>query len=284
MSLRIITDSTCDLPVELVEEYQIKVLPLYIHIGRKSYMDGIDMSRQEFYSGLPAFEQHPTTASPSSSLFTQAYQQLIDEGATELLSIHISESLSAVVDVARVAARDFSAAPVTVFDSQQLSLGAGYIVLEAAKAALAGAKAAEILPDLVALTKRTYVFAALDTLEYLKRSGRMHFALATIGSLLQLKPVLKMNQGVPTSERIRTREKALNKIIKLTEELGPLERIDLVHTNAPAEAEKLHQQARHLFTTGNKPISVDVTPVLGAHLGPNVVGFSCIARRKGKFF
>jgi DegV family protein with EDD domain len=280
MSLRILTDSTCDLPQDLVDKYHIKVLPLYIHIGRKSYLDGVDMSRQEFYSGLPSFKDFPTTAAPSPFLFHQAYQELTDQGATEILSIHISESLSAVVDVARVAARNFTAVPVTVFDSGQLSLGAGYIVLAAAKAALAGATSTEVLPDLLALTQRTYVFAALDTLEYLKRSGRMHFALATIGSLLQLKPVLKMNRGIPTSERIRTRQKALNRVIALVEELGPLERIDLVHTNAPDQAEELYRRARYLFTTGEAPLSVDVTPVLGTHLGPNVVGFSCIARQE----
>lgn len=278
MSGKIVTDSTCDLPQDLVEKYNIKVMPLYIHIGRRSYLDGIDMSREAFYEGLPTYKEHPTTAAPSPTVIEAAYEEVAKEGVDEILSIHISASLSAVSDVARVAAETFSTVPVTVFDSQQLSLGAGYIVLEAAKAAQEGKSTAEIVPMLEALTRRTYVFAALDTLEYLKRSGRMHFALATIGSLLHLKPVLKMNQGNPTSDRIRTREKATRKIIQLVEDLGPLERIDLVHTNAPDQATQLFQRARHLFPADYKPLSVNVTPVLGAHLGPNVIGFSCIAK------
>ena len=278
MSIKIITDSTCDLPDDLIEKHEITVLPLYIHIGRRSYLDRIDMNRPDFYNGLPSFSTHPTTAAPSPAMFSEAYLKAESQGADEILSIHISESLSAVPDVARIAAESFSSAAVTVFDSQQLSLGAGYIVLEAAKAAQEGKTVAEILPMLEALTRRTYVFAALDTLEYLKRSGRMHFALATIGSLLQLKPILKMNQGNPTSERIRTREKAIRRLIQLVENVGPLERIDLVHTNAPGQAEGLFYRARHLFPSGNKPLSVNVTPVLGAHLGPNVIGFACIAK------
>lgn len=278
MSVKIVTDSTCDLPPELIEKHDITVLPLYIHIGRRSYLDGVDMTRTEFYEGLPKFKTHPTTAAPSPAMFTESYKKAVSKGAEEILSIHISESLSAVPDVARIAAKSFASIPVTVFDSQQLSLGAGYIVLAAAEAARDGKTAAEMIPMLESLTRRTYVFAALDTLEYLKRSGRMHFALATIGSLLHLKPILKMNQGNPTSERIRTREKAIRKIISLVEELGPLERIDLVHTHAPEQAEELFQRAKQLFPTGYKPLSVNVTPVLGAHLGPKVVGFSCITK------
>jgi DegV family protein with EDD domain len=166
-----------------------------------------------------------------------------------------------------------------VFDSQQLSLGAGYLVLEAARMAEEGKSVSEILPILEELTTRIYVFAALDTLEFLRRSGRMHFALATIGSLLHLKPVLKMNRGNPTSERIRTRKKAVLRLIQLVEDLGPLERIDLVHTNAPAQAQSLFERARYLFPVGYEPLSVDVTPVLGAHIGPDVVGFACIAKQ-----
>ncbi len=278
MSVKIVTDSTCDLPTELVEAYNITVIPLYIHIGRRSYLDGIDMSRQDFYQGLPSFKEHPTTAAPSPAIIEAVYKKVAVEGVDEILSVHISKSLSAVPDVARIAAGSFSTVPVTVFDSQQLSLGAGYIVLAAAKATQEGKPVAEIVPMLVELTKRTYVFAALDTLEYLKRSGRMHFALATIGSLLHLKPVLIMNQGNPISDRIRTREKAIRKLIQLVEDLGPLEQIDLVHTNAADQAEQLFQRARHLFPVGYEPLSVNVTPVLGAHLGPNVIGFSCIAK------
>jgi len=138
MSVKIVTDSTCDLPIELIEKYQITVLPLYIQIGNKSYRDGIDMTREEFYKGLPTFKQNPTTSAPGIGYFKDIYENLAVNGADEILSIHIAEKLSAVVNVARLASNEVRSVEITVFDSKQLSLGAGYIVLKAAEAALEG--------------------------------------------------------------------------------------------------------------------------------------------------
>jgi DegV family protein with EDD domain len=277
MTIAIVSDSTCDLPAALVTEYNITVLPLYIHIGERDYRDGIDMTRQAFYEGLPDFDVHPTTATPGVGVFTETYQRLVDEGASEILSIHISESLSAIVNVARMAAADFSAAPVTVLDSGQLSLGIGFQVLAAARAAAAGRKLPDILQELDDLGNRTHVFAALDTLEFLKRSGRMNGVMAGLGSLLKIKPILKMHQGVATSERVRTTNGANKRIIELFEALGPLEQVAIVHTHATQKADKLQNMAMDLLPEGT-PLSVDITPVIGAHIGPGAAGFACIQR------
>ncbi|HSN94675.1 MAG TPA: DegV family protein, partial [Anaerolineaceae bacterium] len=168
---------------------------------------------------------------------------------------------------------------VTVLDSGQLSLGTGFMVEKAAEMAAAGSSVAEILPVLEDQRKRSYVFAALDTLEYLKRSGRMNKYLAGIAGLLKIKPIMTMNDGKPGSERIRTREKALKRVVALLAALGKLERVALVHTHATAEAlAELRAMAAHLLPQG--PIlTEDITPVIGAHIGPAAIGFAAIAAK-----
>ena len=275
MTIRIVTDSTCDLPPAVIAEQGITTVPLYINIGDESYLDGQDLSRQEFYQKLPEYEPFPTTAAPSPAIFREAYQSLAGEGATEVLSIHISVSLSAVVDVARVAAREEDSVAVTVFDSRQLSMGTGFLVLSAAEAAADGRSMDEITALLEEQISRTHVFAALDTLEFLRRSGRMNSVMAGLGSVLRIKPLLTMYDGTPGSERVRTRRRATARLISLLEDLIPLEQVALVHTHAPERAEELRHQVQHLLPAGEVP-SVDITPVIGAHIGPNAVGFACV--------
>jgi DegV family protein with EDD domain len=276
MSIRIVTDSTCDLPPEIIAEYDITVVPLYINMGGKGYLDGIELSRPDFYTLLPDCDPLPTTAVPGSERFKQVYQALADQGATQILSIHISHSLSATPDVARVAAQETTAVSVTVFDSGQLSLGIGLMVETAAKAVRDGHSLPEIITLLKQQGQRTYVFAALDTLEFLRRSGRMNNVVAGLGSLLQVKPILKMHTGQATSERIRTRGRAIQRLITLLAEQTPLERVAMVHTNAAAGAELLRQKIQHMLPAG-KILSVDITPVIGTHIGPGAVGFVCIS-------
>lgn len=278
MKIKIVTDSTSDLPAELVEKHGISVIPMYINFGEHGYQDRIDITRQEFYERLPDSDPFPTTAAPGADKFKTVYAQLMEEGADEILSIHVSASLSAVLDVAQTAAKQFTDIPVEVYDSGQLSLGTGYQVLTAAQEAEKGLTMEDILAQLEEQTSRTYVFAALDTLEFLKRSGRMNAFMANLGSILQVKPILTMHNGTPGAERVRTKERSINRLIELVSDLGPLEEVALVHTNSPKEAEALWQKARHLFPHQENPISVDVTPVLGAHLGPGAIGFTCITK------
>jgi len=280
MTIRIVTDSTCDLPEDIIAEYGISVVPLYINYGDQGYLDGIELSREEFYTRLPDANPLPTTATPSPLKFTQVYESLAAEGATEILSIHISISLSATVDQARLGAQETQVVPVTVLDSGQLSLGMGRMVLTAAKAAAAGLSKDVIVSLVKDQGTRTHVFAALDTLEFLRRSGRMNWAVAGLGSLLQIKPLLKMHGGTPESERIRTRECAIKRVIELVEGVGPLEELALVHTHAPEEAETLRQRSAHLFPAGRAPMFAEVTPVIGTHIGPGAVGFACVAAPK----
>jgi DegV family protein with EDD domain len=276
MSVRIVTDSTCDLPAETIHRYNIRVVPLYINVGNKGYLDGIDMTREEFYTQLPAFPHHPTTAVPSEQKFRAMYDALAEEGASDILSIHISAALSAVANVAQIAARETTSALVTVLDSRQLSLGTGFLVETAAKMAEAGCSIAEILAALENQIKRSHVFAALDTLEFLRRSGRMNRFMANMGALLHIKPIMIMHDGTPSSERVRTGKRAFMRVIEMLRNVGEMERVAIVHTHAPPERlADLRAQAGSLLPPGDI-LQVDITPVIGAHIGPSAAGFAVV--------
>ncbi|MBN1537728.1 MAG: DegV family protein [Anaerolineales bacterium] len=276
MSVRIVTDSTCDLPARIVAKYDIRVVPLHIHVGNREYLDGVDMTRDEFYAKLPVFSDHPTTAVPSRQKFHAIYDALADEGASEVLSIHISTALSAVADIARTAADETTAALVTVLDSRQLSLGTGFLVEKAAELANAGKTVKEILVSLEEQIKRTHVWAALDTLKYLHRSGRMNAFISVTGELLQIKPILKMYDGLPGAEKVRTRTKAINRLVDRLKAYSPFEKIAFLHSGVVEYAHALRDEMQEFLP--DKEIWIEViNPVLGAHLGPGVVGFACVS-------
>lgn len=275
MTIKIVTDSTCDLPDQVIQDLDITVIPLYINIGDDGYLDGIDISRKEFYSNLPDYPAHPTTGTPGLDKFRQTFQALADKGAGEILSIHISKSLSATIDVARKAAEAFRSIPVKAFDSRQLSLGTGFQVQRAAELAREGASMEDILADLQDLARRSIVAARLSTLEFLRRSGRLNMFMTGLGSLLQLKPILTMVDGEPTSTRVRTTPRAVEHLIQELEKRAPFEKFALVHTNAADEAEAFRKQIAGMIPSG--PLySMDITPVIGAHIGPGAVGFAAV--------
>jgi DegV family protein with EDD domain len=277
MTIRIVTDSTCDLPEELVAATGVSVVPLVINIAGKSYLDGVEISRRQFYEGLPGYAAFPTTSVPSPGDFCRAYEGLASEGATDIISIHISPTLSAVTNSARLAVEETRSARVWVVDSRQLSMGTGFMVLAAAKAVARGLPAEEVVSELDRLAPRLHVFAVLDTVEFLRRSGRMNGIQFGVASLLGIKPLLKMNDGRATSEKVRTRRAARERLLDLVAGLGPLEEVALVHTSAPERAEELWQEARAVISSPADPVSVEVTPVIGAHIGPGAVGFACVA-------
>ena len=277
MTIRIVTDSTCDLPQEIIQKHRIGVVPLYIHAGGREYQDGVNLSRREFYEQLPSYHPAPTTAVPSPEVFHRVYDRMAEEGASEVLSIHISVKLSAMVDIAREGAKITKSLPVTVFDSRQLSLGMGFQVQAAAEAAAEGRTMQEILAMLEERIARTHVFAALDTLEFMRRSGRMNFALATLGTLLQIKPILKMYDGEPTAERVRTRGGAMKRLVELLLESGPYEKAAILHSAATERARELLEEIRNLLPPGDIWME-ELNPVIGSHIGPGVIGFACISK------
>ncbi|MCP4142754.1 MAG: DegV family protein [Chloroflexi bacterium] len=279
MSTFILTDSTCDLPIETIERYGIEVAPLHINMGSEAFFDGVNITKEEFYRRLPDYDPAPSTAAPGTALFIEHFETLVKKGAKEILSIHISESLSATINSARMAAKEFTKIPVTVLDSTQLSLGMGFLVKRAAEMAKTGQKAEAIVSKLREIMPRTYVFAALDTLEYLRRSGRMHIAVARFGELLRLKPLVFMNGGKPDAHRVRTRQKAMNRLFSWLDEHGPFEQLAIVHAGVQERAEALREEARKYFPDGEIIIQ-QITPVLGTNLGIGALGFAGIAKEK----
>ena len=277
MTIKIVTDSTCDLPQSVIQALDISVVPLFINIGDEGYLDGVEISRKEFYTNLPNYAVHPTTGTPGRDAFIQTYKSLASQGATQILSIHISESLSATVNVAQTAAREFDQIPVTVRDSGQLSLGTGFQVELAAQMANAGKTMPEILAALDDIASRTYVTAVLDTLDYLRRSGRMNAFMTGLGSLLQLKPILTMENGQPGSERVRTAQKAEARLMEMLAERQPIERFALLHTNAAEKAKAFRLRIADKIPD-SEVYSMDITPVIGAHIGPGAVGFAIISK------
>jgi len=277
MTIRVVTDSTCDIPPDLAAAHGIVVLPTYVNVGQDSFLDGVDLTRAEFYTRLPQFRSPVTTAAPAVGVFSEAYEQLAREGASAVLSIHLASQLSGLLNVARLGAEAAQGIDVTLFDSQQISMGLGFLALTAARAAQAGAPMAEIVSALHADLPRTHVFAMLDTLEFLRRSGRVSWPEFGVGSLLRIKPLVHVHQGsVNSLEKVRTQSRARSHMLQRVADLGPLRELALLHTANPQGAAELRGHAAHLIPPDYDPVAVEVTPTIGAHVGPGALGFACI--------
>jgi DegV family protein with EDD domain len=277
MTVKIVTDSTCDLPIEIIRAYDITVIPLYINLDGRSYLDGVELTREEFYKQLPY--SRVSTSAPGMGTFIKMYEQMRLQGATEILSIHISKSLSNVFNVALIAFEAMTDIPVKVIDSGQLSLGLGLLVLEAAKAASVGMDMATIIEQVNLQGLRTFSYAYLTTLDYLRRSGRLNDLQNGIGSLLDIKPIMKMNNGKPQMELVRTHSRSVRRVTELFTDLGKIEQVGVVHANALQDALEMVELLKPSFPDGKKYYVTEATPVLGAHVGPGTVCVCCIAEK-----
>lgn len=277
--LKIVTDSTCDLPEEIIQKYDITVIPCYINFSNKSYLDGVEITRQEFYERLVNSNPPPTTSAPSIGTFAKAYTELLEKGASAVLSIHISSVLSGIYNVACLAAEAMENKLIQTFDPGQLSLGTGLVVEAAAKAAQEGKTLEEVLAIARDIGRRTYTFAAANSLTYLQRSGRVSQIKARLGSLLQIKPILQMNQGKITTSASRTFKGSVNYLLNILKSLGPLEQLAIVHTNAQELVKLLYAESKQYFPDPDHYYTMDVTPVLGSHLGPGVIGFIAVTAK-----
>jgi len=278
MTIRIVTDSACDVPPYIADKMGITVVPVYINIGDQSYLDGIDLPRREFFENLPAYDSFPTTAAPASGTFTSVYQQLAGEGASEILSLHIAANLSNTYNAARLGAEDVQGTRVTLWDTEQITMGSGLQVIVAAEAAAAGCSMAEILTLLQEKRSKTRIYAVLDTLEFLRRSGRVSWTQFGLGTLLRIKPVLEVFEGdVIMNDRVRTLKRAQLRLIELVQAQQPLERIAVLHANNLKGAQRLQKQAAFLFPPEQELIFMEITPAIGSHIGPGAVGFAFIS-------
>lgn len=276
MKLGIVTDSTCDLPPYLLEEHGIEVVPCILIIDGKEYADGEGISREEFYKQLPGLRRAPSTAAPSLSEFATRYQRLLEGGCGHILSVHAAGPLTSMIGTAQQAALGFGNR-VTVVDSLSLSLGLGFQVLAAAEAAEEGLEAA--LAAVESTRLRLHVFAALDTLEYVRRSGRVPSALGMLGSLLSIKPIIELTEGrVKTIAAVRTTRQANERMLSFMRSGGKLMRLAILHTNAEKRAREF---LNGLMLEMNQSLPrdillVNVTTVIGTHVGPNGLGFAAV--------
>jgi DegV family protein with EDD domain len=276
MKIGVVTDSTCDLPSNLVEQLAIEVVPSMLVIDGREYADGQGLSRREFYSRLPALETAPTTAAPSIGQFHVRYQRLFDQGCRHVISIHAAGTLTAMVGTAQQAAREFEGR-VTVVDSLSLSLGLGFQALAAAEAAENGLEAALSAVD--STRRRLHVFAALDSLVYARRSGRLPAMMSIFGSLLHLKPMIELTDGeIKSIGTVRTTAQADQRMEAFFRSGGALERLAIMHSNAESRARKFLDQIMREYgqSLPRDILMVNVTPVIGTHVGPNALGFAAV--------
>ncbi len=278
MKIGIVTDSTADLPAYLIEQHEIHVVPTILVLEGKEYADGIGITREEFYNRLPSLQTPPTTAAPSIGDFATPYETLLSNGCDHIISIHAASQLTTIVNVARQAAKEFPD-KVTCIDSGSLSLGVGFQVLAAAEETEAGLRSA--LDAIDSSRKRLQVSAALDTMEYLKRSGRVPGVVATLGGILSIKPMIELKDGgVKPIGAVRTTKQADERMLKFLLEFGDMERLAILHTNAEPRAKILLDElmSRVRKSIPRDILFVNVTAVIGTHLGPNGIGFAAIRK------
>jgi DegV family protein with EDD domain len=283
MVVRIVTDSTADLPAEVAGELGITVVPLTVFFGDEAYLDGVDLDNASFYQKLAASKDLPRTSQPSPAAFEEAYRRLIGEGAEAILSIHLSSKLSGTYQSACTArdtlADEGSAVPIEVMDSLSISVGMNYAIQNAARLARAGKGLAELKTSVEDALARTKVLAVLDTLEYVRRGGRIGGASAMLGNMLSFKPIVSLKDGeVIAVERPRTRSKAYARIAQLLSEMGPVEAVSIAESNDEV-GQQLGEAIKEVYH-GAVPV-YRLGAVLGTHTGPGTAAIALVQAKAG---
>lgn len=276
----VVTDSTSNIPTQLMNGNPIQVLPLQVIWDHKVFKDGVDIQPKEFYQRLATDKILPSTSQTTPEEFKAAYAQLIEQGF-DILSIHISSKLSGTMDSAIQAKRAFPGANIELVDSFSTSMAMGFQVLSAARMASIGANLAECKSVAQEAIKHTGVYFALNTLEFLHRGGRIGGAAAFMGTMLNLKPLLELRDGrIEAVERVRTFNKTVDRLLDLVEarlknEKGPI-RLAAIHANEPEKVNELLERAIKRFsnTVVTDAVISTVSPVLGTHTGPGALGLA----------
>jgi DegV family protein with EDD domain len=279
MAVRIVTDSACDLPEPICEELGIEVVPLTIRFGDREFVDRKELSTDAFWRELEASSVLPETSAPSVGAFEETFRRLSDDGADGIVCINLSARLSATMQSAQVAAKALDGqTPVKIIDSLNASMGIGNLALYAARRARAGATLDEIVSEVETRRHHGHVFAALDTLEYLRKGGRIGGAQAMLGSMLSIKPIIAVLDGaVESAGRVRTRSKALRFLVDQIP-AGKVELISVLHANAP-DVDEFLAMLRPAVPDAEVIIG-KIGPVIGVHTGPRVMGIAWIDRQE----
>ncbi len=276
MTVRVVTDSAADMPSDLARQKGITVVPLSVRFGSQDFKSGVELGPEEFWEKLKTSSEPPATAAPSAGDFQEAYEGLVREGASGIVSIHISSKLSATYQSADLAAKEIRSIPIRVIDTLGVSGGQALLALHAAERAAAGADVDTIAAEIDGLRDRVRLVGTIDTLEYLRRGGRIGGAQALLGTMLKVKPVIGLEDGVvePVG-RVRTRAKALEHIVEMVAEYKDrIDRLVVLTAQAP-DTDRFVELLRPVISV--EPSDVwTFGPIVGTHAGPGVIGVAFI--------
>jgi len=279
MGVKIVTDSTADIPQDLVEELGITVVPLYLLFGKEIYRDKVDMSEDEFYQKLLSNPLHPTTTQPTPDDFTKVYKKLATE-ADGIISIHISSKLSGTCNSAIQGAKSIdNGCTIEVIDSKMVSMAHGLLVLEAAKMANSGKNQQQIIKKMKEIIDDIHILVLFDTLKYLAKGGRIGKAKALFGSMLNVKPILTIKDGefLPVTQ-VRSRTKGIDKLIEYTKNASDIQDITVIQSTTPGEAQALVERLIPIIPQETIKMS-RLGPALGVHGGPGVLAVAYWGKR-----
>lgn len=273
-TVAIVTDSTCDLDAALAKERGITVVPLNVHFGESVYLDQVDITTDEFMDKMATSTQLPTTSQPSVGMFEDAFKRAAEEqGVREIVCVSISSKLSGTFQSASIASQNLAdELTIEVVDSFSASYGLGFQVLRAAELADEGKYANEISEVLLNELGRYHTVFFVDTLDHLRRGGRIGKAAQLVGTFLQLKPLLRIDEGqIVPFERTRTRSKAIRALEEFAADSGPAEELTVLYNTTLDEAQSLARTIS-VHTPGKDPVLAKVSPVIAAHIGPDIMG------------
>lgn len=271
MTIRIVTDSACDLPSDLVQQHSIIIVPLSFRFGAEEFIDRQDLTIAQFWEKCAASPVLPVTAAPSPGQFESAFRQLSSEGASGIVVITLSSELSATRQSSEVAAKSLAdTIPIRVIDSRSASMGQGITVVACAKLAASGATLEQVAELGTTLARRTKLWGALDTLETLKKGGRIGGAKALLASALSIKPIIEVVDGkVEEGGRQRTRSKALAFLVDKVRAAGPIENLAVLQAQC-ADVDVLLNGLREVYS--DDIVVGDIGAVIGSHVGAGAIG------------
>ncbi|HVU09806.1 MAG TPA: DegV family protein [Phototrophicaceae bacterium] len=275
--IRFVTDSTCDLPAEIVQKYNISVIPTFVNMGDRSLADnGVELVREDFYRNLLSMNPLPTTSAMPPGLADEIIRKAFAD-ADHLFLISVASKLSGVYNSMRLSANKLPPERVTLIDSKSVTMGLGFQVLAGAEVADATGDVDQVKAAVERTRDRAHVYAALETMEFLRRSGRIGWGAASVGALLQIKPMLEVLDGeVKPLARVRTFSRAVDELIRLVHEQAPLERLAVLYISDHAEAEKLRDRLADVAPVNT--LIASVTPTIGTHVGTGGLGVATVSQ------